>query len=411
MSSAPHSDAPVAVTGVGQVTPAGEGLEALMRALERGVSLARPLDRPWAEPPHQLGCAVGHFSIGAQIPARRLRRVNRLPRMALAAAHQALEQGGLLDDPAVGAVLGTGLGALEETVTFMGQLIKVGPAEANPGLFPASVMNVSAAVISMELGLRGYNTTVNHKEVSAELALCAALDALRLGHAEAVLTGGVDQLTWPVHHGYRRLGGLASGPAQPYGAGRDGVVLGEGAAMLLLETEVHARQRGARVLAWVRSAASAGGARPMVGWGPAAEGDRSVGPAEDAAVRAVQLAIDQAGLQRVDLVVGSAGGGRSLDRLEALALDRALGDQGHALTSPHGTLGSWMGAGAARLASAVGALRRQRVYPTVTAQPDPELPLPGLVTAAEQRELNTALVCGHATGGVSAAAVLARGEV
>ena len=235
----------IVITGAGVLSPAGQGLDATMEALMAGLPLLRALDEPWARPPHDLGGRVGEFSVGASVPKRKLRRISRISRMALCVAHQALEQAGLTDSPEVGVVLGTGLGALEETVDFMDQIIQEGAGAATPGLFPSSVMNVAAAQVSMVFGLRGYNTTVNHKEVSAELALGLAMDAIRLGHADALLAGGVDELSWPVHHGYRRLHALGR-EASPYGLGRDGLVLGEGAAVLALEAEEHALARGPR---------------------------------------------------------------------------------------------------------------------------------------------------------------------
>lgn len=399
----------VVITGVGLLSPAGQGLAATMEALNQGRACFTELAEDWARPPHHLGARVGEFSMGVQIPPRRLRRISRLSRMALAAAHQALNAAGLLGCEQAGVVMGTGLGALEETITFVGQLIKDGPAAATPGLFPASVMNVAASQISMELGLRGYNTTVNHKEVSAELALGLAVDAIRLGHADVVLAGGVDELSWPVHHGYRRLRALGC-RAAPYRRGRDGMILGEGAGALVLEEKRRARGRGAQILARVSSVCCTGGARPQTSWGPTWEGERRLGPALEAGARAMNNALQEAGVspRDVDLVVGSGCGSPELDRLEAATLASVFGSRPVPVTSPHGTLGSWMSGGSARVASALGAILDQRIYPTKTAgERDPQVPVPGLVTDPQTtRPIRTVLICGHATGGASAAVVL-----
>ena len=400
----------VVVTGEGVLSPAGQGLDSTMDALVQGRSCIKEISEDWARPPYHLGARVDEFSVGKQIPPRRLRRISRLSRLALAAGHQALEGAGLLGREEVGVVLGTGLGALEETITFTGQILEGGASTATPGLFPASVMNVAASQLSMEFGLRGYNTTVNHKEVSAELALGVAMDAIRLGHADALLAGGVDELSWPVHHGYRRLHALGHEAPAPYRRGRDGMTLGEGAAVLVLEEEQHARQRGAKILARLSAVACAGGARPLVSWGPCWDGERQVGPAQEAGAQAMALALQEAGVtpEEVDLVVGSGCGSPELDRLEAGALEVVFGSRPVPVTSPHGTLGSWMSGGSVRVASALGAVLGQQIYPTLTrGEVYPEVELPGLVTAAQTRsKLKTVLACGHATGGASAAVVL-----
>jgi 3-oxoacyl-(acyl-carrier-protein) synthase len=393
--SAPAAESLV-VTGLGVVSAAGLGPDALWSALMEGRSLLRDLQQPWAPAPHQLGAAVGDLPLVDWVPARRRRRLNHLSRMALCAARQALQQAGLEGESSVGAVLGTGLGALQQTVDFMGQLIHEGPARANPAAFPGSVMNVAAAQMSIELGLRGYNTTVNHKQVSAELALMVARDAIRLGRAESLICGGVDELLEAVHHGHRRLRELAAAAPRPYRLGRDGLALGEGAAVLALERPGRARSRGARVLARVAAVGCAGGTDGSL------DGPRA----------AMLRALDRAGMDpaQVDLIVGCGGGHRLLDRLEARAIETVFGPE-VPLTSPHGALGSWMAAGGLRLVAAVLALSRGAIFPTLTAGDlDPDVPSAALVTEPRQAPLRTVLVSGLSTGGTSVAVLLEQGE-
>jgi 3-oxoacyl-[acyl-carrier-protein] synthase II len=400
------------ITGVGAVTPAGIGVDKLVAGLCSGRSCIARLDRPWARPPFDLGGAVGDIGAKERIPARRLRRLGRLSQMAVVAAFEAFD-GARFDDPAsVGAAIGTGLGALGETVELIGQIVADPPAEVNPSLFPASVMNVAAAHVSMELGLQGYNTTINHREISAEVALLTAAQAISLGHARAMLAGGVDELSWPVHHGYRRFRALAAGPPRPYRAGRDGLVLGEGACVMALEGQERARRRGARVLAHVAGMAVAGEPRPLVGWGPAVEQGRVVGAGVEGGVRAVRSALAEAGVApgEVDLVVGCGCGSPELDRLEARVLGEVFG-HGVSVTTPHGALGTWMAGGGVRIAVAVTALAEGRICPTLTAgEPDPELPAVDLVTAPRDGAVRVVLICSLAVGGASAAIVLTRGD-
>ena len=187
------------------------------------------------------------------------------------------------------------------------------------------------------------------------------------------------------------------------------MILGEGAAVLALEEEQHALARGGKILARLSAVSSAGGARPLVSWGPTGEGAARLGPAVDAAARSMTGCLEEAGLSpaEVDLVVGSGCGIPELDRLEARALQAVFGSRPVPVTSPHGTLGSWMSGGSLRVASALGALLDQQLYPTLTSgEDDPEATPPGLVTSRQRRPLKTVLTCGHATGGASAAVVL-----
>jgi 3-oxoacyl-(acyl-carrier-protein) synthase len=404
---------PSAVTGVGAVTPAGVGVAPLLEGLWEGRSYIAELRQPWAPPPHSLGGAVREVGARDRIPARRLRRLGRLSQLAVVAASGALEQAGIADATSGGVVLGTGLGALHETVELMTQLAQMEATAVNPSLFPASVMNVAAAHVSMELGMRGYNTTINHREISTEMAVLAATQTIALGHAELLLVGGVDELSAPVHHGFRRFGALTTTAPRPYRAGRDGMALGEGAGVIVLEDLLRARRRGARVLAQVVGVGAAGGERPLSGWGPAREQGRDAGPAVDAGVQAIRSALAEAGLavDDVDLVVGCGCGSPSLDQLEAQVLVEAFAGRAVPLTSPHGALGTWMAAGALRLLLAIDALSEGRICPTVTAgDVDPAAPVPGLVTAGRSAEVRVALVCSHAIGGGSAAVALRRDD-
>jgi 3-oxoacyl-[acyl-carrier-protein] synthase II len=401
------------ITGVGAVTPAGIGVEPLIAGLCSGRSYVGRLDQPWARPPFDLGAVVGEIGARERIPARRLRRLGRLSQMAVVAAFEAFD-GAHLDDPAsVGTALGTGLGALRETMELVGQIVADPPAEVNPSLFPASVMNVAAAHVSMELGLQGYNTTINHREISTEVALMTAAQAIALGHAPAMLAGGVDELSWPVHHGYRRFRALAAGQPRPYRAGRDGLALGEGACVVALEGMERARRRGARVLAQVAGMAVAGEPRPLAGWGPAVEQGRMVGAGAEGGARAVRAALAEAGVRPgdVDLVVGCGCGSPELDRLEARVLAEVFDGRAVPVTTPHGALGTWMASGAARIVVAVTALAEGRICPTLTAgELDPELPAIDLVTAPRGGAVRAALICSFAVGGASAAIVLTGGD-
>ena len=394
----------IAITGMGVISAIGVGVADFAEGLFGARIGLRVVDDLEGEPAQACG-RVRDFAPRARMSPRTLRRLPRLAQMALVAAHEAVEEARCAELPPerVGVVVGTGLGALQTTVDFMREYLTLGPAQANPALFPASVMNAAAAYISMELGLKGYSTTVNHKDASALEAVALAADLLRLGRADAIVCGGADEVSAAAAHGYRRFGALArSGVARPFDRRRDGLCLGEGAAMFVLEPLEAARGRGARILATVGGVGLGAEPRGPLSW----DGDGA------GAAATIARALAEAGLgaDAVDHVVAGANGTRQLDRLEAAVLGRVFGARPVATSSIIGQTGDCHSASGLRLAAAVLALERQRLAGTAGfEEPDPEAPVPGLVTAPRAAALDTALVCAHATGGAEVALLLRRG--
>jgi len=426
-----HSPSPLAITGLGLVSPLGSDVDGFFDALAAGQGAIEPQPE-LAAGGHRLGARVRGFEPAKVIPTRRLRRLSRLAQMAVVAARQAFDDACLSpgDSKRIGVVVGTGLGALEQTVEFLRGYFVDGAEAASPSLFPGSVMNAAAAQITMELGLRGYCTTVNHKDASALSAVALAADVLALGRADAVLVGGVDELTPALHHGYRRLGLLSprdrdgSGDgggsgiegARPYDQERNGLVLGEGAVILVLEPGERARRRGARVRGWLAGVGLAGDTRSQVGWQglelPRRD-ERTLarrGSAEGA-VAAIAGALAEAGLSPDELgyVAGGANGSRALDRLEVEVLRRVLGEAAVPVSSILGASGEFMSSAALRLASVLFAFERGILPGTVGLTiADAECRLPGLRVEPGPGSPASALVASFASGGADVALVLTR---
>ncbi len=386
----------IVITGWGVVSAAGTTREQFCAALREGTSGIVPTAEPSG-----LAAGVGDFGVKQYADARALRRMARLSQMGLAAAKQALSQG--MPELAYprercGIVLGTGLGTLDETMKFIIGCCQSDPAQASPLLFPSSVMNAAAGQIALELGFRGPNTTINHREYSPFGAFAAAIDLLRLQRADALLVGGLDELTEPARHGYRRHGGLTESVLRPYSHDRDGTVLGEGAAVFLLERADDAARRGARPLAGLASFASNGEERSLLGWRGRHE----------QAVEAIRQAIFSAGCtpEAIDYVAG-AGNGLGLDTLEAKALAGVFGHRPVACSSIIGQTGEFMAAGALRIAAGLFALEQKWLPGTVGfSEPDPEAPIPGLVRASRPAPVKRVLIPSLAQGGANAALVL-----
>lgn len=368
---------------------------------------------------------VGDFGASAAIDAGRRRRMPRLGQMAIVAAQQALGwqatgagRGGAaaLDRygaDRIGIVLGTALGALDLTMEFVAQWIEHGLHTASPATFPYTVLNTPAALIAMELGLRGPNVTVNHRDLSAFEALATACDLLRMGRLDAVIAGGTDELSDALLHAYARLGALprqGAGPSLPYDRRRTGLNPGEGAMLFLLERADAAAARGVTPWATVLGYGRAGADRARVGW-HAAQGHVGAPPADSA--QAVDRALNMAGCapQTIDFVAG-AGNGTALDRLETQVLRAALGE--HAERVPIASLlwqtGDWPTSTAARVGQALVALRDQVLPGGRCDVPDPDAALPGVCRHEDARAatVNRVLLPVLAQGGGSGAIILGR---
>ena len=320
-----------AITGLGVVSPLGVGVEAFFAALDTGAR-ASTVDADGL-----TVARIGDFGAKQKIAPGSLRRLPRLSQLAIVAGKEALAAAALpYDATRVGVVLGTGLGTLEETIAFMRGYLDGGPEAASPLLFPSSVMNAAAGQLALECKLRGVNSTVNHRDASPLSALTMACDLLALGRADALVVGAVDELSAPALAGYRTLGGGALGA----------IVLGEGAAMMIVEREEDAHKRGAKIRALVSGRGERGDDRPRVGWGHAG--------AWPEAARAVRQAV--AG-RAVDAVVSGAHGS-AYDAREAAAIAEGLDGASAPAIAIVPAIGESFSAAAQRLVAAVHALER-----------------------------------------------------
>jgi 3-oxoacyl-[acyl-carrier-protein] synthase II len=409
------SDAPIAITGIGVVAPTGVGRRAFCAALHEGRSAVVR-----GEGGHLLA-PVGDFGARRYVAAAQLRRMPRLVQMTIVAAKQALADAAgqeaadgdaplpdALRDPAaalglpsdrVGAVLGTGLGTFDQTMDFLVGYLDGGPEAASPMLFPTSVMNAAAGLLALECGLRGVNSTINHKDASSLLALGMAIDQLRIGRADALLVGALDELCDPVLEGYRLMGGLATEPMRPYDRARTGLALGESAAVLVLERLDDALRLKRRVRAVLRHRAETSESRPRIGWGDGRAGVESVRAVREALARAPGIGW-----------IAGGGNGTRLDELEIEALDRGFTQAERALP-PLSSVLSQTGESAAsamlRVCAAVEACERGTIFGTLGL----EAPLGWrgeLPRQATPASIGAVLVPSFGQGGSNAALIVER---
>ncbi len=390
----------VVVTGVGVISPIGIGRAEFWSALCAGQSGVGLVERAGRGP--EMVATAREFVAKDFIRSSHLRRMDRMSRMIVAASRMALDDAGLvreaLADDGLGIVVGSVLGDISESAAYLSRVFLKGAAAASPMVFPNLVLNAAASYAAMELGATGINLTVAQNEICGEQAIIEGAAMVRAGRAEVVLAGGGDELADIVSDIYRQgrvLSGSRGGPpwCSPYDAARNGLVLGEGAAMLALESRARARARGAAIIAEIEADAIFSVPSSRFDWPRRAR----------AALAPLRRAL--AG-QPVDLICGGANSTRALDACE-LDLFAQLGGAEVSLTSIKGAIGESGAAGALSAAATCLALREQVVPPLCHLQtPAAHAGLRLAAQRGEARPLQRALLCGLARGGAGAALVL-----
>ena len=358
--------ATVAITGLGVVGPCGVGAEAFWDGL---LASPEPGDRravpdwdpsPWYSSPKEA------------------RRADPFTQYAIASAAMALEGAGDLgaDPDRVGVLIGTGIGGIttnEEQIVIRHER---GDRRVSPFLVPMMMPNAAAAAVSMRYGFGGPCEATVTACAAGTHSLGNALQLLRTGRCDVVLAGGSEAPLTPTSlAGFGNMTALSkSGVSMPFDQRRDGFVIAEGAAVLVLEPLERAEARGADVLALLLGAASTADAHHITAPSPGGVG----------AVRCMELAIADAGLTAADIVhVNAHGTSTALnDAAEAEALAKVFGAPGPAVTSTKGVTGHALGAaGALEAAAVVLSIQHSLLPPTAgLEQRDPELPEIDLVT-------------------------------
>jgi 3-oxoacyl-[acyl-carrier-protein] synthase II len=393
----------IVVTGIGVVSPIGIGKEDFWRSCVEGRSGIGPIK----------GFEVGHLRsrLGFQvkdpdykqyIQPGNLRRMDRISRMVSASVRLAIQDAGLRmaeEDPErVGIMIGTGLGSSKTVDLFFRDLVHHGPHEVAPLLFQTSVPNAICSHASIEFGIKGINTTFSHKEASAESAIIHAFETLRRGKADVVFAGGGDEISEPLYNVYATLGTL-SFQRSPYPEGmrpfdhtRNGIVLGEGSGVLVMETLDHARRRGASLYAEVAGYGMAGCNDGV--WSYDADGSSMA--------RAIAQAVGNR--SHVDYICAAANSTQPLDRAETRAIRGAFGKKAEeiSISSIKSMIGECDASGGMRACAAVLSITGGIVPPTINyREPDPACDLDYTVQGAKKKDIESALLNGFANGGTN----------
>ncbi|MER7395315.1 beta-ketoacyl-[acyl-carrier-protein] synthase family protein [Streptomyces sp. NPDC000151] len=402
----------VAVTGLGLVTAAGTGAGEFWRTLCAGRSTARP-DPALAALRHTFSCRADGFDPERELGGRLSRRLDRFTQLGLSAAQQAvldakLDPGGWAPER-VGVVLGVGSNSLERYAPEFGRLAAGRPTKISPYALPRSVPNMAAGEVAIHLGCRGPNFVTSSACASGATAIGVARDLVRSGTCDVVLTGGTESGLAPMAvAGFGQLGVLSRGgtdgpgrgepSCRPFDAARDGFVLGEGAAVLVLESGAHARARCAPVRALLR------------GYGASADAHHATAPHPEGrgAEQAVRSALADAGCAPGDVHHVNAHGTATVvgDAVETAVLRRVFGEP-PPVTATKSVTGHVLGAsGAIEAAATVLALQEQTVPPTGNhLRRDPDLDLDVVAGRPRPVPMDAALTSSFGFGGQNAVLV------
>jgi 3-oxoacyl-[acyl-carrier-protein] synthase II len=348
----------VAITGLGVVAPCGIGRDAFWRGLSGpGITGGRSTEiADWDPTPYFDN-------------PKEARRADRVEQFALAAAAEAFEQSGRPDvDPArFGTIFGTGIGGLHTLEEQIGVRIAKGERRVSPFLVPMMMANASGAAISMRYGLQGPNETICTACAAGTHAIGYAARLIAWGMADAVVTGASESAaTVTALAGFGNMTALStSGVSMPFDAARDGFVMGEGAAVLVLEEWDTAVARGATILGEILGAASNADAHHITAPAPGGSG----------AIRCMQLALEDAGLTPADIAQVNAHGTSTPlnDAAEAEAVRTVFGAGAVPITSTKGVTGHALGAaGALEAAAVLLSIQHRAIPPTANTTDVPE---------------------------------------
>jgi 3-oxoacyl-[acyl-carrier-protein] synthase II len=381
LSSVPRQGAgdAIVVTGIGALSPVGSDAPGMWSGILGAVNATRALTQPWASDLQVRFAASlsdeAEAKLAEQVPPHQRRRIDRVQQMALVAAREAWADAGTpeIDPERLGVCVTSGIGGITTLLDQYDVLKSRGPSRVSPHTVPRLMPNGPAAVVALEVTARaGVHVPVSACASGAE-AIAMGLDMIRCGRADVVVAGGSEAVIHPLPiAGFATMRALSTrneepeAASRPYDKGRDGFVIGEGAAILVLERESSARARGAQIYGVLAGAGMSSDAHDVVAPEPTGAG----------AARALSLALRDADLAPADIVHVNAHATSTPigDAAEALAMRRALGDalDSVVVSATKGVTGHLLGAAGAAEAIATLLALRERLAPPTRNLDDPD---------------------------------------
>ena len=408
----------VVITGLGAVTPLGNDVETTWTNLLAGESGAGPITHfDHTDYPVHFACELKEFDPAQWMDRKRARRMDRFAQMVLAAARQAEADSGIdikAETDRIGASVATGIGGLQSYQDCYDTLIQRGPDRVNPFAIPCIIPNMGAGWVSMELGTRGPLSSECTACAASNMAIGQGLDDIRLGRADVMLCGGTEAAVNKVgiagFGAMRALSRRNDDPkraSRPFDADRDGFVMGEAGAIVVLEGLDHAQARGAKIYA------------ELSGYGLSSDATHITepDPTGEHPARAMKNAFADAGIDPKEIdYINAHGTSTPLgDASETRVIKLAVGEEAARripISSTKGATGHCLGAaGAVEALFSILAIRDGKLPPTINYEAeDPECDLDYIPNESRDADVRVTVSNSFGFGGHNASIVLKRFE-
>lgn len=407
----------VVVTGLGAVTPIGLNVNEAWENAIKGVSGVGPLTRVDSEKfPAKVAAEITNFNPEDYMDKKEARRMDRFTQYAIAASFMAVKDANLdiTDEmaPRVGVWVGSGIGGMETFEQQYKTFLEKGARRVSPFFVPMMIPDMATGQISIALGAKGVNSCTVTACATGTNSIGDAFKVIQRGDADVMISGGTEApLTEMSFAGFSSAKALSMNPdpktaSRPFDANRDGFVMGEGAGIVVLEELEHALARGARIYAEIVGYGATGDAHHITAPAPGGEGG----------VRAMRMAIEDAGLQPGDIDYINAHGTSTEynDKFETLAIKEVLGAHASdvAISSTKSMTGHLLGAaGGVEAIFTIKAIENAVIPPTINLDtPDPECDLDYVPNEARHKEVKAAMSNSLGFGGHNATIVFKKYE-
>ncbi|MFA6142336.1 MAG: beta-ketoacyl-[acyl-carrier-protein] synthase family protein [Candidatus Omnitrophota bacterium] len=410
-------DKRVVITGLGVLASNGIGKGEFWKALKEGKSGVKPVSLfDTGNLRSKLAGEIKDFNPEPILGMKGLRNLDRSTKLAISASKLALDDAGLANPVSeentdmFGVSLGSTMGSVWSISEFDKEGLRDGPRSVNPALFPNTVINSPASQISIRFNIQGFNCTVSTGFCSSLDAIYYAMNMINLYEYRVVLTGGVEELCEQTYKGFHKIGHLAgsrSGKEElncPFDKRRNGILFGEGAAIVILEELGHAKARNAKIYAEVLGYGTSFDPASKNIYSPKAEGAES----------AIKTCLDCAKLAPTDIDYISATADSTLDcdAMETTAIKHVFG--GRASDIPVSSIKSMIGeafsaSGAMNLAGSVGVLEYNFIPPTINYEkPDRRCDLDYVPNIAREAKVDKILIDSFSPTGSNSALAIGR---
>jgi 3-oxoacyl-[acyl-carrier-protein] synthase II len=398
----------VVITGMGAVSPVGSTLDRFWNAIlsgESGLALATKVDP--AKYPTKIVGEVKDFKPEDYVPAKEVRRLDAFVQFTMGAAAQAMADAGLqaesMNPDRTGVVIGSGVGGLKTLEEQHRNFLEKGPGRVSPFFIPMMIADMASGMVAIKYKARGPNYATVSACASAAHALGESFKILQSGEADIMITGGAEAAICDLGMaGFCSMKAMStrldSKASSPFDKKRDGFIMGEGAGIFVLETEVHAKARGAKIYA------------ELCGYGFSCDAYHMTAPAEggEGAVLSMQAALKTSGMRPEDVdYINAHGTSTPLnDKTETMSIKKVFGDHARKLkiSSTKSMIGHLLGAsGALELIATVLTIKNGVITPTINYEdPDPDCDLDYTPNKAVQQAVRAALSNSFGFGGHNA---------